>query len=50
MTNLADDPAYASTKRGLADRLKAYLRAKGDPRETSQAAPWDDWPVLPEPE
>jgi uncharacterized sulfatase len=58
VANLADDPAYASTKKDLANKLKAYLKATGDPRETSQTAPWDDWPyygrhnwpVLPEAE
>jgi len=57
MTNLADDPACASVKQELASRLKAHLKATGDPRETSQTAPWDtwpyygrhNWPVQPEP-
>lgn len=44
MNNLAGDPAYASKKQDLAKRLTKYLKTTGDPRETSQAAPWDNWP------
>ena len=56
--NLADDPKYESVKKQLADRLTAYLKETGDPRETSGSSAWDDWPsygynqwkVLPESE
>ena len=30
--NLAEDPAYSDKKRGLSERLEAYLRETGDPR------------------
>ncbi len=33
LDNLADDPAYASTKQQLTDRLTKHLRDTGDPRE-----------------
>ena len=56
--NLADDSKYESAKKQLADRLTAYLKETGDPRETSGSSAWDDWPyygynqwkVLPESE
>ena len=42
--NLAGDPEYQATLKELSARLTAYLKATGDPRETSGEAPWDAWP------
>lgn len=55
VNNLANDPAYRQTRDALANRMKVYLKATGDPRAVGHA-PWDDlpyygnnrWKVLPE--
>lgn len=44
MLNLAGDPTYKAVKQKLSGRLTAYLKKTGDPRETSKAISWDDWP------
>jgi len=43
MNNLADDPACKADMKKLSDRLTAYLKATGDPRETSGEIMWDKW-------
>ncbi len=40
--NLAGDPAHASAKAELSDRLEAYLRATGDPRIEGRD-PWQSY-------
>lgn len=44
MNNLAGDPAYAASMKKLSDRLTAYLKETGDPRETGKKIMWDQWP------
>jgi hypothetical protein len=56
LDNLAADPAHGETLGRLSEELTAYLKASGDPRETTGRAPWDkyryhgrsDWKVAPE--
>jgi N-sulfoglucosamine sulfohydrolase len=42
--NLAADPAYATRRRELSDRLMATLRAAGDPRVTGDGSTYDKLP------
>lgn len=43
LRNLAADPAHREILKKLSERLTAYLKASGDPRETTGEAPWDNW-------
>jgi len=43
MNNLAGDPAHKADMKRLSDRLTAYLKTTGDPREISGQIMWDKW-------
>jgi N-sulfoglucosamine sulfohydrolase len=44
MHNLAGDPACEASMKKLSDKLTAYLKKTGDPRETGKKIMWDKWP------
>ena len=44
LTNVAPDPAYATAKDILSDRLQEYTARTGDPRALGKEAPWDYYP------
>lgn len=44
LINLADNPAYAASKKELHSQLDQWMRATADPRATSNDDPWDRYP------
>jgi hypothetical protein len=44
LSNVAEDPAYADAKQKLAAKLKAELKATGDPRVLGKGDAFDDYP------
>ena len=44
MQNVADDPAYATVKETLGDRLDAHLLATSDPRALGEPPTWESNP------
>ena len=45
MQNLADDPAYAKTKKQLRAELEQYLRVTNDPRIAGRGADFMQYPI-----
>jgi uncharacterized sulfatase len=46
LTNLADRPDYAQTKRTLQEALNAWMRATNDPRARAEDDRWDHYPYF----
>ena len=44
ISNVADEPAYAATRKQLRDELERYLVETEDPRATGREALWDYYP------
>ncbi|HEY3901587.1 MAG TPA: sulfatase [Chthoniobacter sp.] len=46
MVNLADDPAYAETKKQLSERMEKFLRDQKDPRMFGKGDAFDHYPYV----
>lgn len=46
LINVAGDERYAATRRELSDQLSKELKMAGDPRTTSNTAPFDEYPYF----
>jgi arylsulfatase A-like enzyme len=44
--NVADDPAYAQTKKELSERMEKFLRDQKDPRILGNGDPFDHYPYV----
>jgi uncharacterized sulfatase len=44
LKNLVDDPAFAKTKKELAQQMTDYLKKTGDPRVTGDGEIWESYP------